>query len=794
MVKRFFSILLVTLMALSLVPVSASTQSTEVDGFESESLTIGTDLVDVTAAGYGGYTSSVWKMDSDEANYINGWTYSGGLAIGDGGNAVKQLSLTPVSENGNTVMKITRDGTQTTGAGVATAYHSFDPGHENDVVYTSFDFKIVTAPGSGGNYIGVRSGEVSTTNLFIFNSNYIQNIAGDGLSGNGSGSEGENWVKHNNEWVRVLIKLTKANATGYLYDLNGNLLIKNTISRDFDLTPGGGGLYSNVRIVLPAQQQFDVRVDNGKIVTVVPGTDTVGFVSDSIADKGSVNPSLKSVDLTFDQPVAVPANGTITLTPNGGEAISCTAASINAGEGLRVSWTATLAPTTQYTLNYAGVTGLAGNALGDATKTLSFTTMDVAILPTTYTDGFESESLAIGTDLVDSTKPLNGGYTSNVWKLDEDGTYRVSLQGFISNGEPLLSMVPVMDGTNKVMKMAQTTNTSIGFGTALYSFTETQADDVVVFSVKFKPVSGSGYIGFANEYYFCKELFHFDSTQIYRTPSDGQKADGFNHENKWYTVKIALSKESVTGSLYDENGELKLVSTNSGTNSCELRNVRFKLDSPQAEVYLDESSMTVIKAGNTVSYSGASSLSTDAWAPAVDLKFDIPVATPAAGAVTCSAGACTVEQIAPDTLRVTLGALAKGTYTLDFSGVKGILNNRLFGATSVTFTAEADEVILAKNKTIDIVIYDWKVSGDQTITVWNYKEAMTPVFYVALYSGKQLVGVEKFTDKALAPGVTDVTMTLSKTYEYVTDIKVIAVNNETDFKPIMDCVDVSQYD
>ncbi len=771
MAKRIFSMILASMLLIgTLTVVSASVQPTTLtdnfEGQEAGNISLST-----------GYTSDVWTMTNAQAQNVTAFT-------GDFGTAEKpkiQMQIETIDRN--SVMKLTTK--PSAASGVASKAMAFaDAAY--DTVYTSFDFMVPADGKNGSFYIGAR-----TSNSYTYT--YLISVANSTMTkfkDNGWDTTGqESFTFTRGAWYKAVLKVTSTSAHVIIYDANGVQKLEKERT-------GLSLAYSQLGLVIPSastNSDYSMYLDNSKIVTVNSASDTVEVLSDSMTDKTDVATSTNTVDVTFDQPVD-PDASVVTLT-GGAAPITCTATAVGS-DTLRVSWEDALVMNTQYTLDCSGVKGWAGNnAAADAA--VSFTTTARNPLTLDYKDDFTNAT-------VGAYSLANGGYTSDVWTMTANVGYSLA---YVINNDNIIAIEAVEESGNKAMKLTQKTGNG-GFVTPLR---ELSPYDEMNFSFKFKlPASNGNAPGGWNFGVFqgagtAKHLVRVSPQgDVYQLdaanyPINGKKID----VDEWHTVFMKSSANQASVYIYDAEGNVVFKEENKQHNG-NFTQIRFFIYAPgitvrENSILLDDSRVFAYTAENSLTYEGEATVANvNPFKGYVDLKFDLPVNVPSSVQLTSAADSkvgstrITLTKASYDTLRVSFAALNESTsYTLNFAGVKGLANNALYGTNEITFTTAAAEGVKGTNGNT-VIGADGAVGDSVNVIIGNYEATDVDAdVLVALYSSDTtLAGVEPVVDPLIMPGQNNITLPLSKTYTGITKIKVIMLDNMTNLKPIMECIEI----
>ncbi|MBR7164312.1 MAG: hypothetical protein IKD21_05025 [Clostridia bacterium] len=797
MAKRIFSMILASMLLIGTLTVVSATNVNEYeDDFDGE----GTEAGVLTNWAYdtANYASDVWNMTTKQITTMTA-NWSGGY--GTAADPYIQVEIAEDEDDANNQVMNLKYLKANTCTGVATkAKVKFATNTAADTVLTTFDFMVPDDGTSGKFNIVARAGaSYSFVKLIEVNNSQMTETTID-TTGAPSTAAADTFTFTRGAWYTAALKVQKQYIQIKIYDANGvQRLTRSTTTYGMD--------YSQLGLVFPSQSTtgYNVNIDNSKIVTVLSTNDTVDYVSDSMTSKTDVATSTNSVDVTFDQPVAVPAEGVVTLNPASGTAISCTATAAGPN-ALRISWTDALVMNTQYTLDCSGVEGWAGNVANAALATaVTFTTSGYNPLTLDYKDGFE--------DATGTYKLANGGYSNNTWVMTSAVSYNP-----LANvpDDTYFDMTVVQDTTdNKAMQITQKKiNFALGTKNASLS-----TYDRVNFSFKFKlPESNGNAAGGWNFSlgYGAGTAHHLvrvsPQGDVYNMDANGAPITNSRKSidlDEWHTVFMEATATGARVYIYDAEGnevfEEPNYSYRAGTT---FTNVRFYILVPALtkvetnSILLDDGRVFAYKAENNLTYEGEATVANvNPFKGYVDLKFDLPVNVPSSSSVQLTSAAdtnvgatrITLTKASYDTLRVSFDALDESTeYTLSFAGVTGRLSNALYstGTQAITFTTAAAEGVKGTNCNT-VIGADGAVGDSVNVIIGNYEATdVDAKVLVALYSSDTtLAGVEP-VDPWIMPGQNNITLPLSKTYTGITKIKVIMLDNMTNLKPIMECIEI----
>ncbi len=766
MVKKVLSFFLATMLMMSVLSVSAATGEAVTSDFDGD-----TEVI-LSESNYYSYDDgAVWQITNSNAQKAS---YYSCTTAGD----KIELSLVPKSAGStDTVLqaKHLSGATAVTTSQVALG--------EGDTVYTFFKLRIPTGTGTGRWVLGAGSSSATTgsagvdTALLVFrhdNNIYSATNTMGLYEGDALGSFSRD------VWYDVVLKVS-ANAIGaYVYGEDGIIASREvTPATAFTVSRGSFRMYTNY----DSPQNFAIQLNDSKRY-VVSSSQKVEVVSspNSVSESLNVNPSFL---LEFDQPVN--ATG-ITMTPENGEAIDLDIESLSPTE-LYVTPANDLSKGENYTLSWAGVTGMAGNALAEGEPT-SITYSVSGYNPTTvdYKDGFDDGYVSGGT------------YVSNVWQLNDAGAGALSAYTTMN-----ASLSIQTEGFNRMMEISRD-KTGGGFRLAMNTANKTIPEGKTIYGVvKFMiPVGtqlrGTWYFG-VGQTPLIKAYSGQDAVYTYETPGTWNAPAQINEKKiaygSWNTVVIKVTGTTASAWLYDENGNVVQATTEKTGSFIGVPSIFHPNDannSQNLKMYLDDSRYMMVASDNTMelqtSTIAANATDVELLDQVVDLKFDMPIADSAVNGITLNGEAVTAVKTAYDSVRVTLpSVLVPNTpYTLSFANVTGLSGNSLYGAKSLSFTtkASADDFIV---EDLEKLLRDGcDVAPGQQITVANVGAAKEDVdFIVAFYSSANtLIGAQWVTDVDFGAQAKAQLQLANDGYVYrgVYGIRVFAFTADSELKPV----------
>lgn len=314
--------------------------------------TVYTDNFDTVAvASNGSYTSDVWAMTDSVAETSAG-KYSG---------ATVNTTLTRVAsatDANDYILEVSR-ASSTGGFHLPmTIANASIP--EGKVIYASVKLTLPQFPGSAKQWL-IGVGRNPLVKVLTGQEKMVISETQGSWNTQQEVEATKQQVSYNS-WVTVLMKISSTTAQAWVYNEAGEQILATTAKTGtfngypsiFHPNESGG---NNVKMYIADSMYALVGADN-----------TVAMTSSSVA-AGATNVELldQSIDMKFQLPLADTAINGITLN---GTAVTAKKVGYDT---IRVTLPAVLAPSTDYTLNFAGVSGLAGNALYGA-KALTFTT------------------------------------------------------------------------------------------------------------------------------------------------------------------------------------------------------------------------------------------------------------------------------------------------------------------------------------------------------------------------------------------------------------------------------------
>ncbi len=762
--KKVCSVLLSILLMTTVLPVLGATTISYEDNFDSQP----TGSIAVAT----GYESDIWAITS--ANSTN-TSYDGTTAFYDGTNTYVDMSIvedTTVDKN----LKIQF----LTDSRPAITTESVTIG-EGETVIFSFGFRLDEGISTNRWSFGVRGGAGTTR---------IMRTTGVTWYNNSGTSKG---TMTKGAWHTAQFVLTQSAATLTIYDAEGT--IKATNTEAVNMTTARFNIYASGKI---SGGTNIIYLDDSKLIKV-GSADTVDYTK-TISNIDTVNPV---IDLTFDQPVVMPAEGSVTLTEAGSAtAIACDV-TMSDFYNMQITPSTDLVLETEYTLNLAAVQGVAGNAIAANKNSIVF--KPSVLNPALVEKEDKFESCEVG------SISLTDGYTSDVWAMTHGNSAALeNSSGFSTTaGGDRISLTVVEEEGNQVMEVSQLLNKT-GITSVSLPFNDTVEYDTVYTSFRFKipTTTGSGQwrIGAQKSSGTTYDVVRMTGSSFFDVTNAGAATTGgvSYSKNTWYDALLKITPSSVAIYIYNENG---LVYDNERTGltltqaQLAIHVVGASVTSPFT-MMLDDSAIKAVNSADDAPRLASSSIANGeievSRQPVIDLTFDRPMAACEEGDITFSddTNTLSVKTLSYNKVRVTFAHPLNfsTSYTLDFSGLTDILGNDLRGPESITFTTAYMPLSIFAPET-PLTMWGSTVLGDTvTFPVINHTgEDLSAHLMLAFYRNDTLIATEQ-DDVVIADDATSVDFTVSGNYHDITSIRLMAFDNMTDLHPITEACEVSIYE
>ncbi len=492
--------------------------------------------------------------------------------------------------------------------------------------------------------------------------------------------------------------------------------------------------------------------------------------------------------LTFDQEVLLPTYGTdvkIYKTADDTKtAIGAEVSLSNDMKSLEITPSTKLALNTNYTIDFSGVKSNTGVGVGE-TKTCTFTT--VATRPAFYIEDDLSAAKVGGAEFYENSDILTK--PSSTISIADGFGYDAS-RGFKA------------DNTEGYASVALYTNSY-----------ELDESETLYFEFKFKINSMSTETG-SNLGYFCindsgqsnaasRALFKLLKTDEGVVLSDNGQGNKFSYKTgAWYTMLMAVKRDSQQGYIYDDKGALAfdVSRTKAYSDSVKLGITYGSTSTKTAgEVFYDDFKVYRIQNDSLAlnnTYSTVYDNMKDAPTTGTHkLVFNQPFGKGMNASVfSLYQGEekvnATIKRVGGNEIRITpLESLKAGRdYTIKFTEATTLSGTRL-EKNEITFTTKKIYDVNALSSSLEASSDGKLASGNVTLTVDNVGNTISDcVVIVAVYGDSRLsklVGLEMADGKTLLHGENTISVNISKNYEDVSYVEFLIYDKISTLKPLM---------